>query len=58
MYTTFQLREIASENLEKNELVQLLSWVNAYGLVNYFVVLSNLAKKLFFFIIISLLWNF
>uniref|UniRef100_A0A9J2PAF8 Exocyst complex component Sec6 n=1 Tax=Ascaris lumbricoides TaxID=6252 RepID=A0A9J2PAF8_ASCLU len=26
-----RLREIASEKLEKNELVQLLSWVNAYG---------------------------
>uniref|UniRef100_A0A1I8EWE1 Uncharacterized protein n=1 Tax=Wuchereria bancrofti TaxID=6293 RepID=A0A1I8EWE1_WUCBA len=26
-----RLREIASDKLEKNELVQLLSWVNSYG---------------------------
>ncbi|VDK45758.1 unnamed protein product [Anisakis simplex] len=26
-----RLREIASEKLEKNELVQILSWINAYG---------------------------
>ncbi|VDN02575.1 unnamed protein product [Thelazia callipaeda] len=26
-----RLREIASDRLEKNELVQLLSWVNSYG---------------------------
>ncbi|VDN26765.1 unnamed protein product [Gongylonema pulchrum] len=30
----FQLREIASDKLEKNELVQLLSWVNAYGYIS------------------------
>jgi exocyst complex component 3 len=27
-----RLREIAAEPLEKNELVQLLSWIQAYGL--------------------------
>lgn len=27
----FQIREIASDRLEKSEIVQLMSWVQAYG---------------------------
>lgn len=43
----FQLREIASDKLEKNELVQLLSWVNAYG---YFFSMLSCYWMLFRFI--------